>query len=932
MTQNQNQANAAILTIAVLVNGSNLAGYNLDPANPGEFQRYPQLYFDHLQAPYEIFDTSVIQPPADLGARQLIVSGHSGLNLSPVWQNAIVAAVNGGSGFVNLDAAATVGSQGHMQSLFGATGSTLGSQASSIRVPAAVLSDGATPHFIAAWQRRFLGEPPGDIKYNFHADSNGVVRTVAPTVLTNATGTVIAQLGNGPLILARDTSAGRVVHFGSYAYLKADRLGFVQGVDDLFWRSLVWAARKPFVLRGHPRYWAVQMDDTMPGWSVRVKDLYDPSFTGNANVAGIGGPWKVTGYLFTDNFPPGSSERASVIADVQAKKLEIAPHSFGNITYGDMYWNASSGPLTDAQWLTNLNAIKTWKVGNGGTDAIPSFSRALVAHYWDLSNNTGHDLWNALGFRYITSLQEPGFQQPPSNNVNLYNGAERMQARSFWSYERPPKLNPGETYPFFFADDYIVGSLSGFSPQRFFLFTSQYIDWLKYPRSDFIWPSSAYNQSVPASVDQLQRYTWRQWSGLSPVQIYTHDIVNYQYATMGDRRAVIKQASVWLKENGVQHLFMENLGDYLYARDKSILVGATQTTNGLQVTFEGDAVTADGAPIETTMLVFYPDTEGVPVHIQGFEGGKTVTVPLPTPPPTITTTSPSSGSSYGGASVTINGANFVNVQEVRFGPVAASFIVNSSTKITATAPPGIGAQNLTVLTASGVATTTGGFTYVAPPPVAGHFDFVYTNRAMLFTNGWNFLARTTMGTIRDTEQTGSLVINYDQNLHQGTIRLPVSSGELWKGQNNSQNMIFRDLPGDWTSLRLKIAAFNPTANYQQVGLLAYQDDDHYVSVRRNFNSTGVGASVGAMQEIAGVGSILEQRTLNNTSNLILRLDRNLATNTYAPYYPTNGGITWKQLEEIPSQTLRDARLAIQVGANETVALPHADLMWAEVLR
>ena len=96
----------------------------------------------------------------------------------------------------------------------------------------------------------------------------------------------------------------------------------------------MWAARKPFVLRGYPRYWAVQMDNTMPGWETRVKDMSNPVYTGITNPSGVGGPWKVTGYLFTENFPAGSTARASVINDIQNGKLQVVPDSFTNITDG----------------------------------------------------------------------------------------------------------------------------------------------------------------------------------------------------------------------------------------------------------------------------------------------------------------------------------------------------------------------------------------------------------------------------------------------------------------------------------------------------------------------------------------------------------------------------------------------------------------------
>jgi hypothetical protein len=56
--------------------------------------------------------------------------------------------------------------------------------------------------------------------------------------------------------------------------------------------------------------------------------------------------------------------------------------------------------------------------------------------------------------------------------------------------------------------------------------------------------------------------------------------------------------------------------------------------------------------------------------------------------PTVTAVSPTSGSTAGGTSVTLTGTNFTGATGVFFGGVAATtFTVNSSTSITATAPP-----------------------------------------------------------------------------------------------------------------------------------------------------------------------------------------------------------------------------------------------------
>jgi 6-phosphogluconolactonase (cycloisomerase 2 family) len=90
-------------------------------------------------------------------------------------------------------------------------------------------------------------------------------------------------------------------------------------------------------------------------------------------------------------------------------------------------------------------------------------------------------------------------------------------------------------------------------------------------------------------------------------------------------------------------------------------------------------------------------------------------------PATVTEVSPREGPEAGGTSVTITGTNFSAVSAVRFGSTeAASFTVSqSATSITAVAPPGSDAVDVTVTTPAGASAT--GFPdqfsyFFVPPP------------------------------------------------------------------------------------------------------------------------------------------------------------------------------------------------------------------------
>jgi regulation of enolase protein 1 (concanavalin A-like superfamily) len=213
---------------------------------------------------------------------------------------------------------------------------------------------------------------------------------------------------------------------------------------------------------------------------------------------------------------------------------------------------------------------------------------------------------------------------------------------------------------------------------------------------------------------------------------------------------------------------------------------------------------------------------------------------------------------------------------------------------------------------------------VNPTTGTAHYDFNYPDRASLIAAGWNFLAVTPSGGTRNTEQITGAVVSYDQIAHPGVLRIPVDTGDLWASSNNTRNTLFRNLPSTWTSIRLKLS-FPPTQNYQQAGLLVYQDDNNYVQVTRIYEN---GNRVTFAKEVNGAASIVNKIAETAVSNLHFRLDRDLITNNISTYYSLDGAV-WTSLGSV-IQSLSNPRLAIFVGASPS-GFPNADLAWAEVV-
>lgn len=84
--------------------------------------------------------------------------------------------------------------------------------------------------------------------------------------------------------------------------------------------------------------------------------------------------------------------------------------------------------------------------------------------------------------------------------------------------------------------------------------------------------------------------------------------------------------------------------------------------------------------------------------------------------PTITSFTPTTNNCTPGVTVVITGTNFVGITGVTFGGIAATFVVNSSTQITATLPANAVSGKIRITTSQLGVSSAGDFTVLAPPP------------------------------------------------------------------------------------------------------------------------------------------------------------------------------------------------------------------------
>jgi len=239
-----------IMTFDVMASLNALVLVNSLSSSYSDFEHRIYPYIKHFGIPYETLDISILQVTADVEAYPLIIIGHTNLDTTHAYldsaeQTAIVNAVDKGVGLVNFDyilQSAGNPIYNYVQTLFGFTYG----------------ADYATsgPITIATNQNYVTSLQEVGNAYSLSGSITG-----ANIIGKSVNATTLVNVGSYPLVLTIGHGLGKAVQFSSYQMLDWNILGYFQGIDDVFWRSFVWAARKPFIMRGIPPFVTMRLDD-----------------------------------------------------------------------------------------------------------------------------------------------------------------------------------------------------------------------------------------------------------------------------------------------------------------------------------------------------------------------------------------------------------------------------------------------------------------------------------------------------------------------------------------------------------------------------------------------------------------------------------------------------------------------------------------------
>ncbi|HSU55734.1 MAG TPA: immunoglobulin domain-containing protein, partial [Candidatus Dormibacteraeota bacterium] len=400
------------ISLSAKVSAGAIVLVNSTSAKYVDFSHFIQPYLDNFGIPYTVQDIATNPVTTNISSASLIIIGHKQLDtnhtfLTAAGQGSISLAVSNGTGLLNFDSDLVSGGvprYQYVQDIFGFSYTN-------------TIASGAVTFPATEPQMHFITMRHQPIE-SISLVTNMTLLGLAPSVAT----TNIVLSGGKPLVAYAKYGNGCAVQWASYDWMTVLVLGPLKGLDDVVWRSCVWAARKPFVMRALPNFVTMRVDDVSgPFWWVHT-----------ANEVGI----KPFVTMFLGGLPlTNVPDLRSLVTNGMAT---ASPHAWfsGQMIYFDHQHETN---YSDLEMSNNLYMAFNWQVTNN----LP-MSKVIATHYSEIGPNAFPGLLTNWGTPFVPIEIVPGqveYGTPP---------APWLVAGPYRLYETP---QPGESLlPLYYAD------------------------------------------------------------------------------------------------------------------------------------------------------------------------------------------------------------------------------------------------------------------------------------------------------------------------------------------------------------------------------------------------------------------------------------------------------------------------------------------------
>ncbi len=551
-----------------------------------DFQHFIQPYLDNFGIPYTVQDIATDAPGPSIGNYAVIIIGHNQLDINKTYLNTTVQAnlslaVANGTGLVNFDSDLYTGTTPRYQFVQDIFGFTYGSGAAGSSVSLPATEPSSQMHYITA-------RHPAN-------DSVGLRGSLSVAGITVPAGaTALATTGGRPLVAVKQYGQGRAVQWGGYGWMVSTVLGPVDGLDDVVWRGVVWAARKPFVMRGLPNF-----------VTMRVDDAYGPfGWVHAANAVGFK-PFIALFYLLVSE-----ASAADLRALTTSGNATASIHSTDTGSAFFYFNHATEKPWSDSVQANNFTLGTQWHTSHG----IP-ISKVCATHYSEIGVNAFAGL-KAWGMEYVPIEVVPGTIEYATP------GAPWLVGGPYRLYE---STQPGQVnWPTYYADWLTVPGHPEFNGQFFNIYSevrdvSGCAEWC--PDND-----------VAGSIDRATQMAKRALDSMVLTTIFSHELQYISHVSAANWQAILQGLANNLASYNPSYVTLDYACQYVRATRTSRLLSSGYDPVSGQVT----ATLSGTTDLDTSVYVFVGADSSITSsfgNVPAFSGSVTDTVAVLSPRP-----------------------------------------------------------------------------------------------------------------------------------------------------------------------------------------------------------------------------------------------------------------------------------------------------------
>jgi len=154
------------------------------------------------------------------------------------------------------------------------------------------------------------------------------------------------------------------------------------------------------------------------------------------------------------------------------------------------------------------------------------------------------------------------------------------------------------------------------------------------------------------------------------------------------------------------------------------------------------------------------------------------------------------------------------------------------------------------------------------------------------------------------------------------LSITTESGDLWQNTNSQRNIFVQQAAGDWTcSVDIDFDTV-PYLDFQQAGIMVYQDDDNYLKLDMENSSYQGGLVIQLGSEVNQVFTVVASAKLTGVNpHDVITLKVVRVGNVYTFFYSMNGGASYMQLGSAQTASMIPPQIALTASSSASTSVP-----------